>query len=383
MTVTVMGQADRANIVICDSSFFSDDNKAKFDFKNTNNLEMNNQVSSEWDDFYNDIKSSDIRVDVLQLEIKEAKVAEVKIEDPPTIQSHRSCTECNVPYRIEGSRFICVQCGKDPEIEVDTDNSSLVTKNDSNTSNSGYMPFSFTGQGSYGFQRAMLKTCARYEEYRKNKTMKELSNFNYQTNGKKIPKDVLRLANELFDSIKKHRHVFRTNIKKGVMSACLYYACYMKHISKTPNEIAALMGIEEKFHSIGDRKVRSLAEKGIIQIPTKIDPTLDYVVRYMQILDISLKYKDFVIDIINRAERAKLHIKYDSRTNTKAVGGIYLLIERIPELRKRINKDKIEKECKISKTTFTRYYMIINNYYRKFKKIFKFHKIKMPRRWKA
>jgi transcription initiation factor TFIIIB Brf1 subunit/transcription initiation factor TFIIB len=140
--------------------------------------------------------------------------------------------------------------------------------------------------------------------------------------------------------------------------------------------------IEEKFQSQGDRILHDLNEKGIISIPTKINPIYDYINRYFEILNIDSKYKAFVIDLIKRADEKNIHLLHDNKTNTKAIGSIYILIDRT-EYKNKITKEKIEKECGISKTTFIRYGDIIYNYYKLFKRIFKKHKISMPIEWKV
>ena len=95
-----------------------------------------------------------------------------------------------------------------------------------------------------------------------------------------------------------------------------------------------------------------------------------------------MNYKGFVMDIIKIAEKNLIHILHDSKNNTKCVGAIYLLIERVPELRNRISKEDIDNTCGISKTTFIRYYSIICKFYRKFKKSFKRNHIPMKSEWR-
>jgi uncharacterized membrane protein YeiH len=76
-------------------------------------------------------------------------------------------------------------------------------------------------------------------------------------------------------------YVFRKDVKKGVQGACLYYTCHQNGISKTPFEIAKIVGIAEKFLSSGDRILSDLNERGIIQIP-KIDSIPSYINRYFE-----------------------------------------------------------------------------------------------------
>jgi hypothetical protein len=103
--------------------------------------------------------------------------------------------------------------------------------------------------------------------------------------------------------------------------------------------------------------------------------------QYFPRLKIDIKYKQFVLDIIARAEKKYLHIKTESRMVSKAVGCIHLLCERVPELR-HITKDMISQECEISKTTFSKYSDLVKEHYPLFKKVFKRHAIPMEISWK-
>jgi len=297
-------------------------------------------------------------------------------------KSHKGdeCTVCGGVLYVSHNHLICKKCG------LVIQGTSTLTDEDrsvapSNT-NDGFIPIRFVGKSSYGHNRNLYKSCANYSQYRKTNTLKEMQNWNSQSKNNKLPKIVIEEANNMFASIKERGHVYRKDVKKGVLSACLYYACYHNGITKTPNEIAQLVKIAEKFHSAGDRILRDLNERGVISLPEKVDPISDYVSRYFELLSIPKIYKQFVIDIIYLADKEKLHILCDSKNNTKCIGAIYLLIERVPELRNNIDKEKIDKECSISRTTFIKYYNMICKYYRKFAHIFCKHKIPMKSSWR-
>jgi flagellar biosynthesis GTPase FlhF len=158
----------------------------------------------------------------------------------------------------------------------------------------------------------------------------------------------------------------------------------MNNITKTPREISSIMEIEERFLSLGDRKIQGLHEKGVITIPTMLRPLQDYLDQTFPSLNIPNKFKRFVYDIIERAENMNIHIMDDSRPTTKCIGAIFLIINRVPiQALKHINTDTIVKECKISKSTFMRYYKLLIANYPKLKPVFKKHKIPMPSYWRT
>jgi transcription initiation factor TFIIIB Brf1 subunit/transcription initiation factor TFIIB len=292
------------------------------------------------------------------------------------------CPKCNIEGKISDGTIQCESCGLTTFIDGESDKFSLSVEQDHNTSNNSFMSFNFVGKNSYCYQRSFLKTCANYSSFRKNNNRKDLYNYNYQYDGKKIPKNAIKLAIELFSKIKEEKYVFRGNGKKGVLGACLFYACVMNNITKTPREISAIMEIEERFLSQGDRTIHELNEKGVISIPTILRPLQDYLDQYFPALGIPEKYKTFVFDLIDRAEKKNIHIQNDSRTTTKSIGAIYLLTMRIKEL-KHINKDQIVKECGISKSTFIRYYNLLILNYKVLKPVFKKYKIPQPDAWRV
>lgn len=294
---------------------------------------------------------------------------------------YNMCPKCNVECQLKEGSVFCAQCGLETPVVDDNNKFSFSIEKDHNTSDNSFMSFNFVGKNSYCYQRSFLKTCANYSSFRRNNNRKDLYNYNYQYEGKKIPKNAIKLAIELFSTIKDNNNVFRGNGKKGVLGACLFYACVMNNVTKTPRVIASVMEIEERFLSQGDRKVQELNEKNIISIPTILRPLNDYLDQYFSALDIPVNYKPFIVDIIDRAEKKNIHIKNDSRTTTKAIGSIFLLINRVKSL-KHINKDNIIKECGISKSTFNRYYLLLLANGKIIKPVFVKHSIPMPDSWR-
>ena len=322
----------------------------------------------------------------LHLDYKQHDTLSLNLDEESSfecVKKSNTCIACNTELYKSGSILVCSNCGMESEstsnLTEEAYSSSALTE--CNINDKGFIPIKMVG--SYGCQRSLLKICSNYKKYRTNNNLKDMKEWNTQSTKHRIPKNVIKEANEMFEQIKDHGFVFRKDVKKGVLSACLYYACYNNNISKTPAEIAHFSGIDEKFHSAGDRKLRDLNEKGIIHIPIKVDPISDYIDRYLTILKIDKKYKKFLIDLIAKAEEKKIHMIHDSKHTTKCVGAIYMLVDRVPKLKKTISVEQIEKECDISKTTFIRYYTILGKYSNQLKNVFKKHKIPMKNTWRT
>ncbi|MGL5936542.1 MAG: hypothetical protein ACRCZI_13090 [Cetobacterium sp.] len=296
---------------------------------------------------------------------------------------HTICPICNIPGKINESHVLCESCGMERVFDShQVDTYSTTVDQNYNTMDKSFMTFSIVGVNSYCYNRSLLKTCADYSAYRNNSNKKDIVNRIYQYEGNKPPMNIINGTADLFDQIKNKGYVFRGDGKLGVIAACLYYVSIEHNLTRTPKEISSIMGVEEKFISQGDKTLQELNELGIISIKTNHTPLNDYLNVYFPALNINDKYRGFIIDIISRAERKRLHVGNESRLTTKVVGAIYLLTQRVPEL-KSIKKDVISNECnKISKTTFIKYYTLICNNFKIMKKCFRKHHIPMPNNWR-
>jgi transcription initiation factor TFIIIB Brf1 subunit/transcription initiation factor TFIIB len=344
-------------------------------------------TEDDWSILFEEIVATDIKIDHEKL-LKEMDntqdiiCLEKKIDLATTIIDYKFCPNCKTRGKILESFIICEQCGLEREWQNNGDNYNAAIEKEHNTSQNSYMSFNIIGKGAYCYQRSLLKTCSDYSLYRNNNNKKDITNIIFQYEGSKPPTNVVNLAAELFDSIARSGRVYRKNGKKGVMAACLYYACIMQGVARAPKDIAAIMNTEERFLSQGDRILQEFNELKIISIPSCYEPLDDYLNRFFPTLGIDDKYKPFIVDLIHRVEKKHLHIRNECRTTTKCVGAIYMLTRRVKELR-HIKKDTISKECNdISKSTFIKYYNLLCSNYKLIKKSFKRHGIPMPAEWK-
>jgi transcription initiation factor TFIIIB Brf1 subunit/transcription initiation factor TFIIB len=332
----------------------------------------------EWDSLLQEIDQS------LDSKLLDSKLLDSK----PTPRPERSspvpdkqdsiCEDCGIPGRMHDGIICCPQCGMCRKVVYNQYNycnySSYVTSGH-------HMVFQITGKNSYSNNRNLMQSCSNYKEYSRLTTERSLLEENFQYKGNKIPRDVILLAVDILFSVKAAGYVFRGNGKKGIEAACVFYACVIKGVTKRPSDIAEIFGVGERFLSQGDRMLQDLKERGIIDIPTFLRPMNDYIKQYFLVLHIPDKYASFVTDLIDRADKKHIHIMNESRMTTKCVGAILLLTTRVRELR-HITKDVIWKECRISKSTFTRYCILLEKNYDKLRLTFKAHGIPMPNEWR-
>ncbi len=236
---------------------------------------------------------------------------------------------------------------------------------------------------SKGYNYRVVQSGSTTDKYKNKKMYDDCKHlFHNKKDRQYISEDVLRDAVALFGQTRKSGRVFRNRHKLGVLGACIYN-CSMKHnVTRTIKEIATACDIEEKYISNGERYLQQLNEKKIITLTTKVNPVSDYLDRYLAILKIDRKYKPFLVELVTRTEKKKLHLIYDSKINTRCIGTIYILVTRIPELSKRIKPADIANAADVGKTTFTKMYKMVNEYSEVFKKTFRRHRIPMPASWK-
>ena len=283
----------------------------------------------------------------------------------------------------------CPNCGQKRPLMRENSHYCASISQTHNTAGNAFMSFKMIGKNSYSKQVNLLKTCSDSIAYSDNNNKKAIMNYNYQVIGNKFPKDALEKAHNLICQVRRAGFVFRGNGKMGIWGACISVSCHANRTTKARKSICKLLKIEERFLSQGERKISSMVEDGIIVLP-KVKPTKstcadssleDYIVQYFAALEIPMRYGSFIIDLINRAKKKKLHIEHDSRLTTKCVGAIYMLTTRVKSLN-RITKDMIWKESNISKSTFTRYYRLLFVNHKKLKKVFKRHHIPMDVSWR-
>jgi transcription initiation factor TFIIIB Brf1 subunit/transcription initiation factor TFIIB len=339
--------------------------------------------SSDWDLFFEELVATDSKLDPSAIISPTDDLVDL-FEEEKHIEfvDYKMCPQCQIKCKVQDNVLICEQCGLERECReyVDVYNAGL-GQNYNTTSNS-HVTFKIIGKNSYHNQRSMLKTCSNYSIFRCNSNKKEFNDIVFRYEGDRPPLNVVMTAAEMFDKILMAGNVYRKNGKRGVMAACMYYSCIIHGLTRSPKAIIDLMGTEEKFLSQGDRILQHMNERGIIDIPVHHDPYNDYFTRYFAILGIPEKYKTFARDLIRRAERKHLHVGSESRTTTKCIGVVYLLTQRVPDL-KHITKDMITEACgNISKVTVPKYYEILMANGLVLKKCFKKHGVPMPRSWK-
>ncbi len=338
---------------------------------------------SEWKDLLNQINSAVINLRPPPTAQKIADKQEIKHEATGhRVLDKHICPRCGTDMYVANCVATCHKCGVERRLYSENGifNTNILTEH--TTTKRSKMPFRIAGQGAQDYQKVMTNICtgsASSIEEEKQRLLELNEQFVW---GRKIAPATIASAVDMFYRIKQSGYSFRgENSKMGVIGACLYYACISHKDTRSPKAISNFLHIDDKTLSKRQKFLRELHANKVIKIQIAFDPVDDYVSQFFEALDIPGKYKPFVVDLIRTAERKYIHLQCDCKTSTKCVGAIYLLTTRVPSLRG-IKKEKISKECHISKMTFLKYYDLLQEHYKRIRNVFKRHRIPMDPAWR-
>jgi transcription initiation factor TFIIIB Brf1 subunit/transcription initiation factor TFIIB len=334
------------------------------------NISLNNNLFSRKDDI--DTEYGDVNYAFALFEDDEFE----DLDDPSDDECRedwKTCPDCKIRMQPMKNSYQCTHCGRDKEVlEHGGEFSSSIVDN-YNTNSNCSLSIKIVGKDSYRYYKALLRTASDYSKIQSNNTNRQLGRFNSQSKDGKLPIIILKEAADLYGRIQKHNVVRRGNGRKGALGACIYFVCIRHNITKKPKEIATFLCIEESYLSKGDKLLRVLHYKGVINIPIHHNPKDAYILQYFESLNIDGIYKPFISELIDRASCLDMMGENNSRVSTKCAGAIYTL--RIQESLG-ITKADIIKYCKISKSTFIRYYDYLIQNRRLLKPLFRKHNIK-------
>jgi len=293
-------------------------------------------------------------------------------------QQWRYCTNCDIETTEHLERkLICPNCGVEI-INIDDKSTNYSINRYYNTSATSSVTTIIEGKNSYPYNKSLRSVCSSYKVWNSKKSLNKMNKLSYEAKNDKIPPYINEAVIKQFEEIRK-RKTFRGAGQESVKAALVYYMCQKEGLARKPYKIALLHGILERDLSKADSIVRSFHEDGVIELFINKDNYESYIEKYMDILKIDIhKWKYFIVDIIKRAEDKHVYMK-TPKPSTKCIGAIYLLVNSVSSLKKKITKEDIISKCKISKTTLINHYQELLHNRNKLKKVYKNYNIKFPK----
>lgn len=294
--------------------------------------------------------------------------------------SDAECSTCRIEMlKIKDDyHFICPKCAAEVKIGNSGEHTIGAGENH-NTSSNAYMSFKPVGLKNKLYYNAMVKYTSEYEPYRDAQILQMMKQYNYISEGAKIPDDVLKAACEMFIALKVHDYVRRGKTRRGVLGACIFVQCINHDITKPKSLIAKLMQVEESKITFGLDELKQFAKLGVIEIPENIDPTAAYIRSYFEMFDLPEKYIEFVIELVDRMTAKKIEEVQSCFNTTKCIGAVYFLSRHFGL---GLTHEIIAKNCdNISRGTYLNVTNAILKNETKLRKVFVRHNVHVPTAW--
>ena len=149
--------------------------------------------------------------------------------------------------------------------------------------------------------------------------------------------------------MREHNISYRANILDSILAMIIYYECLENKIAIKQSEIAEWFNIPSSIMSKSDKILKELKELGILEINMESENIeYDFIKSYLQRINIDDKNVDFLYELYNVIEDAKIG-NIHSRLSTKSALLIYILIKLDPAIT--VSDEEITKEFLISITT--------------------------------
>jgi transcription initiation factor TFIIIB Brf1 subunit/transcription initiation factor TFIIB len=324
--------------------------------------------------------------DDIEIDLKKNADDNLRIKQSSSSTNVVICLDCNGEMFRSSRGMECECCGRiEDDIGNDIDivasesgnsgNGSSDIINSYNTSDSSATPIRISGPNNYIYQKKLVSNTSNYKKTQKKTTNDQMINFVYQFKGSTPPKNVVLEAAELYYSVQQHC-IKRGEVRKGTMAACLYRICIIHNITRKPKEISDIFGIPQSELSNGEKILDELVASGLIKVKEPTTTLVDqdeqqmhaFLNRYFESLNIPVdedgiipvgrpNYKEFAHKLIKFTR--KYRIAESSIMSSKCAGAVYILSNKRKELQ--IKRDTIERECAISKSTFSRFSQAVFN----------------------
>lgn len=279
------------------------------------------------------------------------------------------CEFCTIPMvSAPGGGMRCKQCGYIDEseaFELDVGNECISEQY--NTSENSSMATRVIGPGRGGQQRVLHSSpgASGNRNVQHRETMNKISAVVLRGD-QSISQKVISDAADLFCQVQQHQ-VLRGGVRKGTQAACLYKVCAPNRIVRSIREIAQLFGVDQSEVSNGDKILDELYAQGLItktyhgEDQTEEMQISDLLTRYFNSLEMNDRCRKAGVEMGNIREFCTRLVRFTkiyriaegSVINSKCIGSIYVLSQHLTALD--IDRETIEKKCKISKSTFNRF----------------------------
>ena len=292
-------------------------------------------------------------------------------EVPKTVE--KTCCD-DIKNQIQDNGMIlCKDCGNYVTNIVDGPEWRFYGANDSKSSNptrcgmpvNQLLPFSSVGtsiSNRGGLKMNRVKTVHNWNSipYKERSLMKVFQWINDICKKYNLPEIIIKEAQSLYSIISKIK-ISRGSNRKGIIAACVYFACKDLKVGRSVNEIAEIFSIDSKILTKGCKQFKEIIEsskQNTKRINGYKSVTMDdFIGRFCSKLNLT---QDDIKEIHKLVKQCKdLGIENENTPPSMAAGCIFLYIKHN---KTDFNKQGISDVCKISEVTINKCYKKLENY---------------------
>lgn len=287
------------------------------------------------------------------------------------ITDYKFCDDCNVLMESDiNNSLTCKICGYIKNISTEN-NEYEPSMNGYNTNSNFHIPIKCIGTNSFQYQKQLRNSTSQYSIVQETNLRRKLERLNFKSISIFIPKNIIEKVVSQYKLIRETDKIHRGDIFNGIIGSLIYYECLTAGIIRKHKEISDWYGITENDLSKGDKIVRVLEEKKIIQLPIYQNNNTKYIESYLKRAGVDINYRYFMEELLEIIEDRKIG-NHNARLSTKVSAILFIVIistkvhtehkfsagrlDSTPEL----SADYISKEFSISISTFKSFYTDIN-----------------------
>lgn len=317
------------------------------------------------DDFDFDELNDIINQSIEELEGVETSKEKLEITD------YKFCDDCNVLMESDiNNSLTCKICGFIKNIS--TENGEYEpSMTGYNTNSNFHIPIKCIGANSFQYQKQLRNSTSQYSIVQETNLRRKLERLNFRSTSIFIPKNIIERVVSQYKLIRETDKIHRGDIFNGIIGSLIYYECLTAGIIRKHKEISDWYGITENDLSKGDKIVRVLEEKKIIQLPIYENNNMKYIESYLKRAGVDINYKYFMNKLLDIIEDKKIG-NHNARLSTKVSAILFIVIISSKEITEEefsagrleptptLSADYISKEFSISISTFKSFYSDIN-----------------------
>jgi transcription initiation factor TFIIB len=190
-----------------------------------------------------------------------------------------------------------------------------------------------------------------YKERSRMKVFLEISEICKREN---LPEIIIKESQSLYNIVSQIK-ISRGSNRKGIIAACVYFACKNVKVGRSINEISAIFSIDSKVLTKGCKQFKEIIEinkKNTKRINSYKSLTMqDFIGRFCSKLKLSGNDVSEINKIVQKC--IELGVENENTPPSMAAGCIFLYLKRI---KRPYNKQEISEVCKISEVTINKCY---------------------------